>query len=112
MNQVLLWVAVIFSVIYGALVAFAGIGQTRAKKIQSWAAWVMIVCGLVVIAAGVLTLLHSTSALWLLGLGLVGIHAITINNGYKMFGKINPSHHIARLVVSIVLFILTYLGLK
>ena len=112
MNQVFLWIAVILSVVYGALTAFAGIGQTRMNKIQRWAAWEMVLFGLIVMTSAAFTLLRSRMALWVLLIGLVGIHAIAINNGYKMFGKVNPSHHLARLVVSLVLFGLTWLALK
>ena len=112
MNQIFLWIAVILCALYGALTAFAGLGQIRAKKIQAWAAWGMVFCGLMVITSAVLILLDSSFALWVLLIGLVGIHAIAINNGYRMFGRINPSHHLARLVVSIILLGLTYLGLK
>jgi hypothetical protein len=112
MNQLFLWAAGILSGIYGALTAFAGLGQTKANKIQTWAAWGLVLCGLLVIAAGVMTLLQTNLALWILVAGLLGIHLLAINNGYKMFGKINPSHHLARFIVSAVLIGLTYLGLK
>ncbi len=112
MNQILLWIAVILSVVYGALTAFAGFGQTRANKIQPWAAWGLTLLGLMVITSAVLTLLRSGAALWVLAIGLVGIHAITINNGFKMYGRINPSHHLARLAVSLVLVGLTWQALK
>ncbi|RJP49343.1 MAG: hypothetical protein C4583_12750 [Anaerolineaceae bacterium] len=112
MNQIFLWIAVILCALYGALTAFAGLGQVRAKKIQAWAAWGMVFCGLMVITSAVLILFNIDFALWVLLIGLVGIHAIAINNGYRMFGRINPSHHLARLVVSIILLGLTYLGMK
>lgn len=112
MNQAFLWLGGILSVIYGSLTAFAGHGQTKAGKIQVWAAWSFVICGLIVIAAGIMTLLGIGSAIWLLVLGLLGIHGLAVNNGLKMFGKINPSHHLARLVISVVLFTLTFLGLK
>ena len=112
MNQIFLWSAVILCSLYGALTVFAGLGQVRTKKIQAWAAWGMILFGLMVVTSAVLILLNSDSALWVLLIGLVSIHAIAINNGYKMFGKINQSHHLARLVVSVILLGLTYLGMK
>jgi hypothetical protein len=99
-------------VIYGGLTAFAGYGQTRAGKIQIWAAWCFALCGLVVVLAGIMTILRSSSAIWVLAFALFGIHLLAINNGYQMFGKINPSHHLARSAISVVLIALTYLGLK
>ena len=112
MNQVLMWIGAILSFVYGAMTAFAGIGQTRMNKIQRWAAWGMVLFGLMVITSAALALLRSGAALWVLLIGLVGIHAIATNNGYKMFGKVNPSHHLARLLVSLVLLGLTVLGMK
>ena len=112
MSQIFLWFGGFLSVVYGALTAFAGYGQTKAGRIQVWAAWSFALCGLVVAVAGVMTLLRSGFAIWLLIIGLPGIHLLAINNGFRMFGKIKPSHHLARLVVSVVLFSLTYLGLK
>jgi hypothetical protein len=52
------------------------------------------------------------SSICLLVVGLLGIHALAVNNGLRMFGKINPTHHLGRFVISIALITLTYLGLK
>ena len=112
MAQVFIWIAAIFSIIYGSLTSFAGVSQTKENKIQIWAIWGLVLCGALVIAGGIMTVLDVKAALWVLGTGLLGIHALAINNGLKLFGKINPSHHLARLVVSVVLITLTYLGLK
>jgi hypothetical protein len=112
MNQLFLWIAVFLCLVYGALTAFAGLGQVRAQKIQAWATWGMVLFGLMVITSAVLILLDSGFAFWVLLIGLVGIHAITINNGYKLFGKVNLSHHVVRLIVSLLLLGLAYLGMK
>jgi hypothetical protein len=112
MNQISLWLGGLLSVFYGALTAFAGYTQTKAGKIQTWAAWLFALCGLVVILAGIATLIRTNLSIWLLATGLLGIHVLAINNGLRMFGKINPSHHLARFVISVVLITLTYLGLK
>jgi len=112
MDQIFLWLGGLLSMVYGALTAFAGYGQTKAGRIQTWAAWLFALCGLVVVAVGVMALFRASSAIWLLVIGLLGIHTLAINNGLKMFGKINLSHHLARLVISIALITLTYLGLK
>ena len=112
MNQILAWSATIFSILYGALTTVAGVGQIREGKIQRWTAWGMIVCGLLVTAAGILLIFKSSFVLGILLAGLLGIHALAIRNGMQMFGKINPSHHLARFIVSAVLVTLTYFGLK
>jgi hypothetical protein len=68
--------------------------------------------GLMLVISAVLIWSGSAFAFWVLLVGLVGIHAIAINNGLKMFGRINPSHHVVRLVISLVLLGLTYLGMN
>ena len=112
MNQILVWVGSVSAITYGALTSFAGFGQTRQGKIQLWAAWGMIVCGGLVLGAGVMTLFASGASLWVLVVGLLGIHALAINNGLRMFGKITPSHHLVRLAISVVLIALNYLAMK
>jgi hypothetical protein len=112
MNQIFLWLGGLLSIVYGGLTAFAGYGQTKAGKIQPWAARLFALCGLVVLLAGVATLLLTSRSIGLLVIGLLGIHILAIHNGLRMSGKINPSHHLARLVISAVLVTLTYLGLK
>jgi hypothetical protein len=111
MNEIILWIAAMLCVAYGVLTAFAGTGQLKAKKIQTWAAWGMILFGLVVVTSAALILLKSGYTLWVLLVGLLGIHAVAINNGFKMFGKINPVHHVARLFVSLILVMLTIVGM-
>lgn len=112
MDQISLWLGGLLSILYGALTAFAGYGQTKTDRIQTWAAWLFSLCGLVIMIAGVMALLRASSSLWLLVIGLLGIQILAINNGLRMFGKINPSHHLTRSVISIALIALTYLGLK
>lgn len=112
MSAIILWAAALLSLVYGALTAVAGFGQTRADKIQPWAAWGLVLCGAVVIAAAILLLGRSSAAFPVLLVGLAAIHGLAINNGHKMFGKINPTHHLARLGVSILLIVLAHIGLK
>jgi hypothetical protein len=113
LQLVLLWLAALLPLIYGSLTAFAGLGQFRAGRIQSWAAVGMIVCGLAVVAAALLTvLLRWVPAVWLMALALVGIHVLAVNNGRVMFGRLNPTHHLARLIISILLLWMTYTALN
>ncbi len=109
MNLVFVWVGAVLAILYGALTSFAGFGHSRQDKIQSWAAWGMVLCGGLVMVAGVLALFTSGSSPWTLVVGLIGIHVLAINNGLNMFGKITLSHHLVRLVISIGLITLNYL---
>lgn len=112
MDQILLWIGALLSVIYGLLTAFAGFSMAKIGKVQAWAAWSFVLCGILLVVAGVLAVLHLSFALWILVIGLLGIHALAINNGFKLFGKLNPSHHLVRLLISAILVGLTYLGLR
>jgi hypothetical protein len=106
------WSAAVLCIAYGMMNAFAGLSQLRIKKIQAWAALGMMLFGVIVVAAGILILLRTMTSLWVLLAGLVGIHLLAINNGLKMFRRINPGHHLIRLVVSLVLLALAYLSFK
>ena len=112
MDHLFLWSAVILCTIYGALTAFTAYKQVGAGKIQAWAAWGMVWFGLMLVLSAVLIWSGSASAFWVLLIGLVGIHVIAINNGLRMFGRINLSHHVVRLVISLVLLGLAYLGMN
>jgi hypothetical protein len=110
MQSWLTWIAALLSLAYGGLTAFAGLGQVRQQRIQAWAAWGMAFSGLVVAAIAVLLWLGSAAALPVLVAGLIAIHVLAVNNGLKMYGRINPGHHLVRLLVSLILIALTYLA--
>lgn len=112
MDILILWIAALGALAYGLLNAFAGVSQLRIKKIQTWAAYGLILFGLVIAVSGILILLKESIAFWALIVGLAGIHLLAINNGLKMYKKINPAHHLIRLAVSLALLGLAYLGLK
>jgi len=38
--------------------------------------------------------------------GLILIHVAAVNNGFKMYGKINVKHHMVRLIISILIIAL------
>ena len=96
-------IASILAGLYGALTVFAGISQTKGKNIQYWAAISMIIAGLTIIISAVLLIVKVWLSSSLLIIGLAGIHLLAINNGLKVHGKINPTHHIARLVLSVLI---------
>ena len=108
----LAWTSAALVVVYGTLTALAGLGQLKVKRIQAWAACGMILCGLAVDAAAVLMVTGSTASAWVLAAGLAGIHLLALNNGRRMFGRVNPFHHLARLVISVLLLWLAVLALR
>jgi hypothetical protein len=101
-----------FVVIYGLLAVMAGPQQWRKGNIPAISANAMLAAGLLLITAGVLVWLASSWALWVLAAGLVGMQVVAIANGLHMHGKITWSHHLGRLVLSLGLFGLAYLGLS
>jgi hypothetical protein len=112
MDAILLWTGAGPAMAYGLLTAFAGASQIRTKKIHPWAAFGMLMMGMLVAACGLFALLNRHEALIGLGIGLVGVQLLAINNGLTMFGRVNPTHHLIRFALSLMLFILIYLGLK
>lgn len=53
-----------------------------------------------------LSIFLTNYSIFFLIIGLILIHISAINNGLKLYGKINPKHHIIRLVFSLLLIIL------
>jgi uncharacterized membrane-anchored protein len=93
----------IITALYGILNTFAGVTQLKVKKIQTWAAWLMVASGLLLLAAGYLVMARSLFSLTALVIGLIAVHVVTIINGLYMHGRIQPGHHLFRLVISLVL---------
>ena len=101
--NILSLLAAILAGAYGLLSAFAGWSQIRAGAIQRWAAASMIASGLVLVISAGLLVAKSPIALLVLIIGLLAMHILAINNGLKMHGRLTPSHHIARLVLSLLI---------
>ncbi|MFN8411505.1 MAG: hypothetical protein U0Z26_03870 [Anaerolineales bacterium] len=98
--------------LYGILNFVAGFSQLKEKKIQAWSAWTMIGVGLLLLISSGLLLMKLSSALLVLAIGLIIIHLLAIHNGLYLYGKINPSHHMFRLMVSAILFGLAFWALR
>ena len=104
--------AAILTGAYRILTAFAGWSQTRAQEIQYWAAISMVISGLAIAISAGLLIAKVSVALYILIIGLLTVHILTINNGLKMHGKITPSHHIVRLMLSLLIVSLAILGMR
>lgn len=89
---------------YGILNAFAGSTQLKAGKIQPWSARFLLGSGLLLLLSGISLMMKLPFALSILVIGLIAIHLLTVKNGLYLYGKLNPLHHLFRLVVSLVLF--------
>lgn len=97
---------------YGLLIALAGPQQWRQKRVQGWSALGMLLTGVLMLFAGFLLWQGTQHALVALLVSLLALHSLTIQNGLRMHGKINWSHHYGRLGLSILLMSLTYFSLN
>lgn len=104
--------AILLIVIYALLSAYTSFQQFREQKIQPWAAIGMFGAALALLGSGFLLGGSSAFTLPLLILALLGLHALAVVNGLHMNAKVNWRHHLARGILSSILFVLTYLGLS
>ena len=99
------YIVIVFGAIYGLLNIIAGLTQIKQKKVDAWCSITMIIGGLLVIVSTILSYKEFYFFYTLL-IGLILIHIATINNGLKMYSKINLKHHIVRFFISMTLIIL------
>lgn len=111
MNALLI-LSVLLAAAYGVLTALAGYGELRQPRLQTWAAAGTLLAGFALLAAAGLLAYRSPAALAVLVIGLLGMHALAINNAYRLFGRLTPSHHLVRLAISLLVFALGYLALR
>lgn len=95
----------IISIIYSSLTIYSGAAQLIKRNINIRSCFLMIAGGLLIIISSVINSKEVYSVYMLIS-GLVLIHAAAIDDGIKLYGKINPLHHIIRLVVSILIIAL------
>ena len=98
--------------LYGLVTVYAGFTKGNDGEIPTWSALGMFMAGGMLVAAAVLLFLGKSFALPLLIVALLAIHGLTIYSGFSLHGKINSRHHIARLIISLVLIGLTYWSLN
>jgi hypothetical protein len=96
---------------YGLINAYAGWTQWHKGDIPRWSAGGMFVAGLFVVAAGYLVWQEDLFAVWVLLFGLLAIQLLTLENGMKLHGKINPTNQLLRLAISLTLLIPAWLVL-
>jgi len=104
--------AILLTVVYGLLTAYASFQQFRARQIQPWAAIGMFGAALALIGAGFLLGEGSAFTLPLLIVALAGLHALAVVSGLHMQSKVNWRHHLIRAILSLALTALTVLGLS
>lgn len=97
------WILLIIAALYGGLTIFAGITQLKGSNIGLSSSLIMIIGGVLIILSSFPSMILGSYTIILLILGLIMIHISAINNGLKMYGKINIKHHIVRLALSILI---------
>ena len=95
----------IIGIIYGCLTIFAGTIQLKQRKISIQSSLSMVLGGLLLIASIVLSI-NISYTIFMLAISLLLIHITAIVNGLKMYGRINPRHHVIRLSISMLLIVL------
>lgn len=97
------WILLIIVILYGGLTIFAGIAQLKQRKINILSSFMMIIGGILIILSSFNETIFRYYTFYILILGLLLIHFSAINNGFKMYGKINKKHHLIRLLISILI---------
>ena len=85
---------------YGFLSLIAAVAQGKYKNIGIIPALLLGVGGIFMIAT---LFIDSIVSVYILSIGVILVHISAIISGYKMYGELNKSQNIARLVVSIFL---------
>lgn len=96
----------LIGIAYGGLTVLAGSFQLKEKKINFWASLLMIIGGTLTVISIIFNFILEKNTIYLLIAGIALIYAAAINNGYKMYGKINVRHHIIRICISILIITL------
>lgn len=104
----------ILAVVYGLANLMQGVVLLRLKegvesrlpdeahRIPVGARLTWVVAGATLVTAGGLLLYGASIGVTLLLAGLIAVHILAIINGMRMFGRINPAHHLVRLGGSVV----------
>lgn len=101
---------IILAGVYGLLTLAAGAAQFRAKKIPAYLATGMILSGILILGAVALYYVDHLWAIVVLTTGLILMHLIAIQNGLHLHGKLHFSHHLVRLLLSILTVLLLILA--
>ena len=95
--------------IYGSLLSYAGVLQLQKESLPVWSPILVIVLGLGIDISVVLILLSYNWAFIFVILGLLGMQAIAVYNGWYLYKRINYSHQSIRLVLSLSIIVLLVL---
>lgn len=93
----------------GGLSVISGILQAYVKNIKWWSGMILALGGASMVVSLFFT---STATLILLGIGLMLTHVSAIINNYMMYGKINKTHHFARLIGAVLIIVAQWMAIQ
>ncbi len=101
-----LLLAGILTLAYGAFIAFTALKEMRQQKISPNSAALTGFTGLIIMFSALFIPFQIPSVFYILLIGLVAMHLSTLKNG-----KITSKNQIIRLVISIIILSLTFIGI-
>ena len=99
-------IAIVSAVTYGALTAAAAAGQVKNRALALPIGILGIVFGLTTVAGGVVMQSAETVGLYILIIGLLGIMAVALANGFQHEGGPTISHHVVRAIITAAIILL------
>lgn len=101
-------VFIVVTLLYGSLNILASIISIIKSKTSLTLSLTMLIGGLLINFSSVPY--FKKYPIILLIIGLIIIHIVAIENGFKIHGKLNLNHHLIRLIISISIVILCVLS--
>ncbi len=96
--------------IYGSLTILTCMVQLKRKEIKMWSNILMFMGSASIITVMILSVTQRHNLILYLCSGLVLIHISAVNNGLHLNKKLNPRHHMIRMVLSILIVTLYAMG--
>ena len=107
LNTILTWSVTLLAMLYSGLTIAVSILQIRKKTIPIAYATGMMIAGLLLLIS-TLSIASIFEMIVLLIISLLLLHFFAIINGLFIYRKLNFSHHLVRLVISITIIISFY----
>ena len=101
-------IGILLAVLYGMATCISGILQLKAREIALWAAIGMSIAGFIICISSIFILMDMNLLILLIACFLF-VQIIAILNGFNLYGKINPNHHMIRFSITLlILFLLLH----
>ncbi len=103
-------VFLVIGFIYSLMIILACISQYYGKKVTLLNNTLMLIGGVILFVSLLIFLIKPVGIIVPLIISLVLIHVAAILNGLHMYKKLNISHHLIRLCISVLIVVLYLLG--